>query len=307
VAVNATAGIYNESVNLNKSIAVNQLPGVHELTGSLTVSAGAFTATPGAFHLSGAVARSGAGEYLHNNGLTIFEGSPTQTVSGNPAFYDVTIDAGSAVSTGAETLAVLGTLIIDGALHRDTPAQNVTTGGGPVTFMDALNRPAARLTSTGGTSLGSTTVAVTLHQSPGICGAGEISGTPVLRQFDLEPAGTSGVAATVRLYYDPATEANGNEPDRVLIYHCDGVSWEALNGNYAIGADGATELNYIELPNVTAFSPFAISSAVPTSVRLENFTVRRQGVPWGGYAAGAAAVAGAFALARLIRRGKPGR
>ena len=106
---------------------------------------------------------------------------------------------------------------------------------------------------------------VTLNQSPSTvtCGTSSLGGTPVLRHYNITP-GTTGGAATLRLYYD---ESYGTT--NVAIYHCDGTSWQRLGGTY--GNDGR---NYVELGGVTEFSPFAIGGGPtsPTAVTLASFS-----------------------------------
>jgi hypothetical protein len=172
-----------------------------------------------------------------------------------------------------------------------------------VAFSDPLNQPGAQLTSTGATGLGSTSVTVTVNQTPPACGGGAIAGTPVLRHYNITPANPNGTA-TVRLYYDPASEANGAELSMLRMYHCDGTAWEILQGAYATGSDGASGLNYVELPGVTEFSPFALSTGVPTSIGLTNFTARALGGGHLGFALAALSVAGGalLAVARAHRK-----
>jgi hypothetical protein len=133
--------------------------------------------------------------------------------------------------------------------------------------------------------MGNTTLVVTAHITPTnyACVSTPLGGAPVRRLFDLTPTNTTGVTATLRLYYydgagGAGDEANGNTLSNIAIYHCNGTSWSRWGGTYTTGTDPVTGYRYVELPDVAEFSPFAIGGGpgAPTAVTLSDFTARAE-------------------------------
>lgn len=300
--VTVSAGSYTQDVNLNANVTVNlngdvtlnagtagappqnpkrqgkkskkdnALSVLTNATGSLTISKGTFNSTAGNLKIAGNFGLTG-GAFNARGGTVTFDGTSKQTVTGNATFHNVTISAGSTVDTGSSTLHLDGTLNAIGTLSHEAAPQTVTASNGTVSFTDALGKPAVKLTSTGTTDLGSTGVNVNTHVAPPACGTNTYRGTLVLRYVDITPTNQTNVAATVRLYYDPGTEANGTTLGNLLLLHCDGTTWSELSGTYTTGTEGG--LNYIELPNVTSFSPFALGAPTsPTTVTLSSFLAK---------------------------------
>jgi hypothetical protein len=261
---------YTENVSLGAGVTANLL-GATTLNGDLDIGAGTtLNATSANFTLNGNFTRSGT--FNHNNGAVIFAKSGTQSVSNNVTLNDMTVNDGVMVDVGTNTLTVQGDETCIGSMRRSAPAQDVTTGGGTVSYTDPIGVKTTDLTSTGAASLGSTGIVITAHQSPPACGSGQFTSAMVLRHFNITPANTSGVTATVRLYY-PDDEANAIDPDAVVMYHCDGTRWQELSGEYARGTDAETGYAYVELPGVTSFSAFALGpSGLPTADELGTFT-----------------------------------
>ena len=273
--VTAYPGTYNESVNVSKNITVTLSGATFSIDGALTQSMGIFNAPNTSLALTGNLARTG-GTFNHNNGTFVFAGSGTQTVTGNFTFYNLTVNPGAFVDVGANVLTVNHTLTNNGAMRRSPPMQSVAI---PVSFLDPVGKTTMTLTPTGVSPLGNTSVIIVTHQSPGggnaPCGGATLGGAPVLRFFDIHPQNTSGIAATVRLYFAP-TEANDNSIANLGIFHCAGTTWMRLSGTPVTGTDAATGYSYIESANVTSFSPFAISGGpgAPTAVTLSSFEAR---------------------------------
>lgn len=74
----------------------------------------------------------------------------------------------------------------------------------------------------------------------------------------------------MRLYYLD-TELNGNVESELKIWHCkDGVWHEQTGGTLTRD----TSANWVQMTNVSDFSPFILSSNSPTAVKLTSFTAR---------------------------------
>ena len=153
------------------------------------------------------------------------------------------------MSTGPYVLTVNGSITNHGVLDHADYAQYVSSA--PVAFRDGLNKTTAELTATSGADLEYATVLVTMGENPPACGAQDFPVTPILRHFDVAPA--AGVEATLRLHYD-LSEANGLNPDDVVMYHCNGTQWEALVGPITRGSQNG--MNFVEVAGVSSFSPF---------------------------------------------------
>ncbi|MGB8646212.1 MAG: hypothetical protein WCF84_13320 [Anaerolineae bacterium] len=263
-----------------------QLASSATVNGTLTLNAGAALTSSGAtLTLKGDWVDNGA-TFSPGTDTVVFAKSGTANLTlsatnGVEPFYNLTVMTGTTVLTGDDAASASHTLANYGVMTRNAPAQTVTTGGGAVLFTDPGNRTTVRLTSTGATDLGSTTVTTTMHAAPPTCGGSSVP-TGVLRYMDITPTNTTGVAATLRLYFLSSAdagldEANGNATNSVAIYHCNGLTWQVLPGPYGAAYDPAVGLNYIEVGNVTAFSPFAIGSGTPTAVTLGAFSAAWQG------------------------------
>jgi len=226
------------------------------------------------------------GTYSQGTETITFNAVGAQTLNKSGAgstetFCNLTIASSATLNTGDDMVAVsgggsCGTLTQSGKLVRTTPSQNITNGGGAVTFTDSRNVNTAIVTQTGGSDMGATTVTVTSNAGAPACGNRVFRNATILRWYDIAPTNVSGVTATVRLYYRTTNpnEANGITPADVRIYHCDGAYWNELGGT--TGSDGTGE--YVELTGVTTFSPFGLAPQdAPTSAILGRF--RAQATP----------------------------
>ncbi|MBN2549281.1 MAG: ExeM/NucH family extracellular endonuclease [Anaerolineales bacterium] len=134
-------GSYPENVDLNRSTTVNVL-------GNITIqgfsqSAGVFNAPIGTLALTGSFTLSG-GTFNHRNGVVIFNGSASQTISGAATFYGLTLDnsgAGLSLagSTRIESLLTLadGLFVLDG--YHLTLGPSASLSGGSLDSMVITN------------------------------------------------------------------------------------------------------------------------------------------------------------------------
>jgi len=259
--------------------------------GTLTMNQGATFTLAGNYTLNvGGDWAHNAGTFTHNAGTVNFNRNGTSTLSragvgSTETFCNLTISANTMLDTGDDFVAVAGgagcgTLTTNGVFRRTTTA-TVTNGGGAVSFNDALNNVTVQLTQTGGANMGNTSVIVSgnvISDTASFpCGSSTLGGRPVLRYFNITPTNTTDVAATLRLYWrdEGVNETNGNNPNDVVIYHCNlsTSTWERLSGTYTRSGNIAG-YNWVQLTNVTTFSPFAIGGGpgAPTAVTLSDFT-----------------------------------
>ncbi|MBI2865434.1 MAG: hypothetical protein HYX94_12845 [Chloroflexi bacterium] len=82
------------------------------------------------------------------------------------------------------------------------------------------------------------------------------------------------MAAALRLYYAPG-EANGTTASNVNLFHC-GISggWQQVAGTPVRGTDGTSSYKYVEVANVTTFSPFTLGEGSPTGVEVSSLAAR---------------------------------
>ncbi|MGB8647832.1 MAG: hypothetical protein WCF84_21540 [Anaerolineae bacterium] len=264
-------------VTLNQAITATQLL---QLNSGAGLAGGSQTVT-----LGGDWTDNG-GTFTPGTSTAVFAKSGAANLSmsatnGVEPFYNLTVNSSTTLNTGDDAAAASNALANYGVMMRSAPAQNVTTGGGAVLYTDADNRTTVRLTSTGGSNPGSTTVTSTAHAAPGTCGGSSVT-TPVLRYYNITPTNLAGIAATLRLYYFQSgtaglDEMNGNAVNAISIYHCNGTTWQILAGPYGTAYDPAVGMYYTEVANVTSFSPFALGPGSPTAVTLGGFSAAWQG------------------------------
>jgi hypothetical protein len=268
-------GVNNQQNGSNRFVSLLSSP--LTLNGSLTIhNGGELNANGQAVSLAGHWVNDGV--FVPGTGTVTFNGT-SQTLSRGPAgvvatetFNSVIVAPGAILDTGEDLVAAAGALTQEGALVRTSPGQVVTSGGDPVSFVDARGTGAAILTQTAGPDMGSTTVRTVSNQLPPACNGatfGPLS-RPVRRWYEIVPA-NSGGAATVRLYYRAADpdERNGANADAVEIFHCEPSGWRKLSGACARGSDANG--SYVELPGATGFSRFALAEPSPSAVRLDDF------------------------------------
>lgn len=128
-------------------------------------------------------------------------------------------------------------------------------------FYDALEQTTVVLIA-GDSELGETTLQVNAGATPPTCGTQALPVSTVKRWFNLTPTNHElENGATVRFYFDNS-ELNSQNPNALVVWHCNGTVWESLGGT----ADSAN--HFVEVQNVKAFSPFALGPAAPTSATL---------------------------------------
>jgi len=140
-------------------------------------------------------------------------------------------------------------------------------GGGGTTY------PGVEIQDTGSTAMGSTTVTIRGAQN---CTTNSAS-APVQRCFDIAPSGEPPVQGNLRLYYTSG-EANGTAETSAAIYHWNGASWDLLGADATSAGGGASR--WVQVNNVSAFSPFLVDDVAPTAVTLTRLAART--APRGG-------------------------
>ena len=209
-----------------------------------------------------------------------FDGTGTQTLTGNTTFYNLNVNSGSTLDVGSSVVAVNGTATNVGTIKRLAPAQAIALSA-DYTFNDGVGQPTAIINQSAGTAMGNTTVQVNAHATTAhACSATTLGGTPVKRYFDITPTNGANVTADITLYFfDGASnsEANGNLLANIAIYHCEGGTWVRLSGGtYSTGTSGNYKWVKLAGHSYTAFSPFAIGGGPgsPTAVTLSQFSAQ---------------------------------
>ena len=164
---------------------------------------------------------------------------------------------GELVIGPGSSLAIAGTLTNNGLLR-----QTIDNVAESTTFLDIGGYGGVTIDPAG--NMGPTTVAIRGSQD---CTT-DPSSQPVQRCFDIKP--DTPQTATITFYYAPG-EANGNEEDAVNAYRWTGSAWEPAGGtpSHSSGADP----RWVEVPDVSSYSPFVLDSQTPTAVSLANISV----------------------------------
>ena len=125
-SVRVAAGTYSESVMLDRYVDV-VLDGDIVL-GDLSISTGTFVASNGNLLVCGDFTHSG-GVFDPGDRMVTFDGSMPQTISGDTAFFDLTVGS-------LTTLATTDNVVVNGTLvnHGVTRETKVISGLGPTTF-----------------------------------------------------------------------------------------------------------------------------------------------------------------------------
>jgi hypothetical protein len=105
--------------------------------------------------------------------------------------------------------------------------------------------------------------------------------TAVNRGYTITPGGGGGYSATLRLHYLDG-ELNGNNEATMQLWRHTGTTWTPQGAS-----SRDTAANWIELVGVTQFSPWAISSSIPT---VTNVSISGQVVNAAGNAVSGATV-----------------
>jgi hypothetical protein len=97
----------------------------------------------------------------------------------------------------------------------------------------------------------------------------------VKRCFEISPANTSGLNATVTFYFDSSDMIGGSQcGENTRVYHYHGGSWQAETVS---AYDCSSNLYSITATDVSSFSPFVLKNeGGATAVNLVSFTATRQ-------------------------------
>jgi CSLREA domain-containing protein len=210
------------------------------------------------------------GTYTANNNTVNFNGSGAQVIGGTSAttFQNLTIaNAGSGVSlgqnatvngvltltndltTGANTLTMpaTGTSAGTGDVIGNVKRTGFVSGGATLSFGNPNNQ--IKINS------GTVPTDITINLVKAAPSGGIAFAAAVQRTYTITPTGGSGITATLRLHYLDA-ELNGNTEAGLGLWRHNGTAWSRQG---ATAAD--TTNNWVELNNVTQFSPWTFSSA----------------------------------------------
>ena len=239
---------FNESVSLTENVTATYA-GVTAATidGSLTISAGTFSASSDRFLLTGDLTRSG-GTFDHNGGTFIFAGSGVQTITGDFAFNDLTVNSGATMDAGTNTVTVDGTLTNNGVVRQSRDV----SGTGLLIFN--LTNVQIDVTTQGSLSGLQTDWVESDHpNSP--------PGYTVARYWSITPTG-SGYTVDLTLPHDSFS-------DPYVCRHVSGTSWDCGRASFT----GST----VTRAGVDALSDWAVYYGNPTAVTLASFAATWDG------------------------------
>ncbi|MBI2864710.1 MAG: hypothetical protein HYX94_09145 [Chloroflexi bacterium] len=273
------AGTYTESLSLSTNITAT-LSGTVSITGSVSLTTGTLNTNGYTLTVSGDWTNTGGAFNAGSSGGVVFDKAGTVTLSKSGAgstetFCNLTISRTTTLlDVSDDYLAITDgcALANNGVIRREAPAQNAATNTG-LTYNDPLGYPTVALTSTGSTALGSTPITITMGQSPPSCNGNAFGGTPAKRWFQITPATSTGVSATLRLFYGPG-EANGTNASNVGLFHCgSNGGWMQVGGTNTRGTDSNSNY-YAQIANVTTFSPFALGESSPTAMAVSSLAAK---------------------------------
>jgi hypothetical protein len=254
------------------------MTGVFNLKGNISVAPGATLnfnpANAMTITLNGSAPQSisGAGTltFTANAGVAITN-STGVTLQRNVVFSGpVTVTTGAALNANGYSITA-GALTNNGILTQTLSV----TGTTDVNFFNTGDYGGVTINAnngSGGVDLGSTVVAIRGNQN---C---DTNNTAVHRCFQIAPATSSGLNATVTFYYANA-ELNSESCVSMDAYRWAGSSWSLA------GTSGtrqcATDPYSLQVTGITNFSKFALSSggASPTAVTLLDLTANSPASP----------------------------
>lgn len=204
-------------------------------------------------------------------------------LSGNAAAKSLTIENGATLNLSTFDLTVEQTLTLNGTMQqsKDVPSGSTTT------FLRIQNQAATETTYYGvditpaTSSMGETTVAIRGNQTG--CTTDPIE-TTLGRCHDITP--TSAQNATIRFWFTEA-ERNGLAANALHLWHYDGPpgQWSHVGthpADYSYSEAGTTCTSgggnecWLEVANVSAYSPFVAASSTPLNVTLASLTAAPQ-------------------------------
>jgi len=149
-----------------------------------------------------------------------------------------------------------------GSISGESEASRFTgANGGYIQLVNSLNAPSSANPGNLGIIISSTQDlgAVTVRRGHKAQITNSISGTSILRYYDILPANNSSLAATIRLNYFNAERNNLPEQNLSLFRSADLVNWTNLGVTTR-----DTVLNYVEKTNINDLARFTLSDA-PTA------------------------------------------
>ncbi len=244
------------------------------------------TSNGGGINLGTGTAINVAGNWTNNEtgtvtpgtGTVTFNGTVTQTISGNlTPFNNLTINQGATVvfpSTNMPTVA--GTMLNQGTLQ-----QTLAVNGANVPFLQITDgmvttkfRGVEIDTTTSGANLGDTTLVLQALNTGEYCTEnGSTSPAYTKRCYEITP--TTDGAATLTLWA-LTSELNSITEGNLSLYRFipGGAGWIELTANRVTGNDGGSYS--FARGDTPGFSHFLLGSQIdaPTALTLETFTAR---------------------------------
>jgi hypothetical protein len=252
-------------VTLGKDIYVS-LSGNVDISGDISISSGDFVSSEDNLNLSGNLSISG-GDFNPNDGTVNFIGGGTQTISGSPAFFDVTVNSGATVYWPT-TATATNILANNGSLQQT----QVVKGSDDVTFLNTGGYGGLTVNANG-IDLGTTTVTIRGHQD-----CFTTANETIQRCFEISPENRINRDATITFYFAASEIPTGLNCEELNAYHWNGASWDllTLDGTYGMaGRECSTEPHSIRVMGVNNFSNFILKSgSAPTAIALTDFSIR---------------------------------
>jgi hypothetical protein len=195
----------------------------------------------------------------------------TVTVDSNAACHDLTnSSSGTVVVPEGVSLTVNDDIVNNGTLQQTKDVG----GGSDVGFFSTPGYGGVVLNSASGADLGSTTVTIKGNQD---CVSPANSNT-IRRCYEVVPSNTTGVNAAMRAYFS-ASELGTTDCADLELWHWTGLQWETLGTVTGYQCD--TEPHYVEVDNVTSFSPIVASNGSPGNAPLAVKLARLEAMPAG--------------------------
>ena len=245
------------------------------LSGSLVIeSGGALDANGQNISLHGDWTNSGT--FTAGTGTVTFAGSATQTIGGaaTTAFNNLTVNSSATVIVPLSNQPT-----VEAALTNNGNLQQSRTVGGSTTpFLWITNAGATVSKYFGmdltGTSLGSTTVTISGHQTT--CPHVAAGSYPVQRCYLVIP-GAAGSAAPAVFYYEYSElqTAKGQDPANLYVWKDNGDgSWTKITPSARSACTGGIQCSVTvsSLALSGGANRFVLAQYNPQAVTLENFT-----------------------------------
>ena len=245
--VDVAAGTYAETVTLGKDVYVS-LSGNVDISGDLSISSGNFVSSGENLNLSGNLSITG-GDFNPNDGTVNFNGSGTQTITGDTIFFDLIVGNGVVVSTAAN-------ITVDGTLTNNGITRETKTIAGTGAYAFGLADVSVDVTSAGLTSL----QVERRDQDHPSANAGIHTG----KYWGFTPVG-SGFTLDMTLPHNIVPD----EFDKVCRYTGVDTTWNCASDSF-----DPTE-NTITRQGVTQLSDWATGNNVgPTALTMVNIKTR---------------------------------